>query len=52
MKRLEMLYKNVVINAARYRWCHDSVLRELAHTLEQKRTKKHPEGSTGFIFVK
>ena len=41
----------VALSQGRYRWGHDTVLRELAHILELERKKKHPKGNTGIIFI-
>ena len=42
----------VALSQGRYRWRHDTVLRELAHIVELERKKKHPKGNTFIPFVK
>ena len=41
----------VALSQGRYRWRHDTVLRELTHILELERKKKHPKGNTGITFI-
>ena len=41
----------LALSQGRYRWRHDTVLRELAYILELERKKKHPKGNTGITFI-
>ena len=41
----------MTLSQRRYRWRHDTVLRELAYILELERKKKHPKGNTGITFI-
>ena len=41
----------MTLSQGRYRWRHDTVLRELFHILELERKKKHPKGNTGITFI-
>ena len=41
----------VALTQGRYTWRHDKVLRELAHILDQERTKKHPKAKAGITFI-
>ena len=41
----------MALSQGRYRWRHDTVLRELAYILELERKKKHPKGNTGITFI-
>ena len=41
----------MALSQGRYRWRHDTVLRELAHILELERKKKHTKGNTGITFI-
>ena len=41
----------VALSQGRYRWRHDTVLRELAHILELERKEEHPKWNTGITFI-